>query len=338
MSTSMYNEVMDQKHTIDAVIEQFGKSVQSIRTAIIGKPLFFVGTGASYNACRAARDVFVLRTGVFPQILHAAEALEFPVSCFSGAAVIIASQSGESHETKLLCKHLENSDALIIALTMTPNSTLAKHADHIMFADVGPEVSSATKTYTAQMMMLFMLAIGERTECISAIQSDMKDTIDIIDTKKDALCGGIASNKYGYIAGVRELEPAAAQASLMLKEKCFLCYEGMSINELRHGTIEAVEPGMNIIVMCTGEEGFKDALIHVGFLNRIGANTFLVHDWGETDILPPDRIIKIKNRSKPEFANIVFAPFGQLVAERIASVAGYDVDGFRYLAKIVESY
>ena len=65
---------------------------------------------------------------------------------------------------------------------------------------------------------------------------------------------------------------------------------------------------------------------------------FLVHDCGDTDLLPENRKIKITCHVNPEFSPIIFSAFGQLAAEYIASSAGYDVDGFRYLSKIVRNY
>lgn len=338
MSTSMYREVMDQKHTLASVAAQFAPCVERVWTSIRGKPLFLIGTGASYNACKAARDAFILHASVFPHMLYAADALNYPARCFDGAAVLLASQSGESHETKLLCQRLRQAGATLIAVTMNPQSTLARAADALMCADIGPEISSATKTYTAQTLMLCMLAAHGEKELFHGLQEDMKASLDAMDAAADRAARLLAQSRAGYIAGVGMLEPAASQAALMLKEKCFLCYEGMSVNELRHGTVETVEPGMSIVLLATGEDGLREAEIHAAFLRDIGANVFLVYDAGDTAVLPEESKVKLRCRVRPELANIIFAVFGQLTAERIASEAGYDVDGFRYLSKIVGHY
>lgn len=338
MATKMYQEVMDQKHTLGTVLSTFGEKSKQICRLIHGKPLFLIGTGASFNACRASKDAFVLHMGAFPQVLFAAEALRYPASCFDGASVIVVSQSGESCETKSLCEKLKGTGAYLIGLTMDPNSTLARSSNEIMFAGVGEEVSSATKTYTAQLLMLYMVACGGDTRFLEMLQSDMAISLDNIDRRTESWGKLIFSQKCGFIAGVGTLEAAAFQAALMLKEKCFLCYEGMSVNELRHGTIETLEPGMNVILMCTGEDGLNEAEIHAKKLEAIGVNVFLVCDRQDSGVVPPEYVLKIENHSYSEFSHIAFAGFGQLMAQRIAFDAGYDVDGFRYLAKIVGGY
>ncbi len=338
MSTSMFREVMDQKTTLSETLRRFQPEVPKIRQLIAGKPLFLIGTGASYNACALARDAFILHAHVFPQVLYAGQALTYPAEAFRGTAVLLASQSGKSHETKLLCEHLKEAGATLIAVTMDRKSPLAKAAQGVMCVDIGSEISSATKTYTAQALMMDMLAVDGDLTPFATLEEDMCASLDTMVSRVDDLTGPITGNSYGYIAGVGALAPAALQASLMLKEKCFLCYEGMSINEFRHGTVEATEKGMNVILMCTGEAGFREAQPHIAFLNEIGARVFLVHDSGEDPILPVERKIRLTCHVAPEFAGIVFAGFGQVLAERIASQAGYRVDGFRYLAKIVENY
>ena len=338
MSTSMFREVMDQKTTLSETLRQFQPEVSKIRQLIAAKPLFLIGTGASYNACALARDAFILHARVFPQVLYAGQALTYPAEAFRGAAVLLASQSGKSHETKLLCEHLKQAGATLIAVTMDCESPLAKAAQGVMCVDIGPEISSATKTYTAQALMMDMLAVDGDLTPFATLEEDMCASLDTMVSRVDDLAGPITGNSYGYIAGVGALAPAASQVSLMLKEKCFLCYEGMSINEFRHGTVEAAEKGMNVILMCTGEAGFRETQPHIAFLNEIGARVFLVHDSGEDTILPAERKIRLTCHVAPEFAGIVFAGFGQVLAERIASRAGYRVDGFRYLAKIVENY
>lgn len=338
MSTSMFREVMDQKTSLSETLRQFQPEIPKICQLIAGKPLFLIGTGASYNACALARDAFILHAHVFPQVLYAGQALTYPAEVFRGAAVLLASQSGKSHETKLLCEHLKEAGATLIAVTMDRESPLAQAAQGVMCVNIGPEISSATKTYTAQALMMDMLAVDGNLSFFATLAQDMQASLDTLVSRVDDMIGAIAGNSYGYIAGVGALAAAASQASLMLKEKCFLCYEGMSINEFRHGTVEATERGMNVILMCTGEVGFREAQPHIAFLNEIGARVFLVHDSGEDMMLPADRKIRLTCHAAPEFAGIIFAAFGQVLAERIADRAGYCVDGFRYLAKIVENY
>ncbi|MGI5899165.1 MAG: SIS domain-containing protein [Christensenellales bacterium] len=334
--TCMYSEVMDQRTTLAQTMDQFLPALDGIMRLISDKPLFLIGTGASYNACAASKHAFAMHKGKIPQILYAAEALGYPDSLFSGAAAIVVSQSGQSHETKLLCEKLKNTSAVLIAVTADEASVLARSAHAVIPIRVGNEVSSATKTYTATVLMLYMLACGKAP--YDLLQEDVALTLRLLDDRMEELFPWLEAAGHGYVAGIGSLSASAAQAALMLKEKCFLCYEGMSVNELRHGTIETVEKGTPIIMMSTGEEGCKEAALHARFLCKIGAKVLFIHDSGQPLDVPRATCVKIRCNAPPEFAHIAHAMLPQLLAERFAREKGYAVDSFRYITKVVGEY
>src|SRR5260370_25424496 len=78
---------------------------------------------------------------------------------FEGVLVIAISQSGESTDTNLVLERARTQGARTIGITNEASSTLARMAEHTFLVHAGREKSvAATKTYTGQLLMLYMVA------------------------------------------------------------------------------------------------------------------------------------------------------------------------------------
>ena len=73
--------------------------------------------------------------------------------------VVAISQSGESTDTNLVLERARAQGAVTLGITNESSSTLARMAQHVFLVRAGKEKSvAATKTYTGQMLMLYLLA------------------------------------------------------------------------------------------------------------------------------------------------------------------------------------
>lgn len=343
MATKMYQEIHEQGDVLRNIITKYESQIQ-VFTGIIQKKkkLFLCGTGASYNACLAARDVFIRFCGVIPHILHAEEVIRIPSDCLTDSIIILVSQSGESLETKILAQYAKSSGAKLWGITNNPQSTLANFSDNLFLMEAGEEVSSATKTWSASLLILYMLAMGrnENVKMLSSIPCNVDNTIIQVKNGLGDFTA-LIDNQHGYIAGFGSLTPVAYQGALMFKEKCFLHFEGMSINELRHGTIEAISSNTPVFLSITGYNDAKLAINHIEYISSVTEKLFIVAG-GEIDTvelpLDEERIINITTAPDPDFSHIPHAVFFQLLSEAIARREGFDVDGFRYISKVVDKY
>ena len=78
---------------------------------------------------------------------------------FRDALVIGISQSGESTDTNLVLERARAQGTLTIGITNEASSAMAKLADEVFLVRAEREMSvAATKTYTGQVLMLYLLA------------------------------------------------------------------------------------------------------------------------------------------------------------------------------------
>src|SRR5579883_3456801 len=116
--------------------------------------------GTSDNAALFGRYLLEILTGI--PVSLAAPSIETlyhaKVDCRDSLVVSI-SQAGESTDTNLLLERARESGALTLGITNDRGSSLARLAEHVFLVRAGKERSvAATKTYTGQMMMLYLLA------------------------------------------------------------------------------------------------------------------------------------------------------------------------------------
>lgn len=122
--------------------------------------IFIAARGSSDNAANYARYIFESYSGL-PVALAAPSlfTLYRRQPDLHKAWVIGVSQSGESEDIIEVLKEAKRQGAFTTAITNNPQSTLAKLATTIFDLNAGPEHSSAaTKTYTAQLTALAMIA------------------------------------------------------------------------------------------------------------------------------------------------------------------------------------
>lgn len=340
--TRMWQEIQDQADVSKTILAHYMESAPALSEKMKGRTLILTGTGASLNACRAARYAFIRYAGLIPQVLDAYEMLYVLDKLPKDALVILVSQSGSSHETQVIAQALKEHLIEFWGITNNPDSLLAQKASQVLPLNSGEEVSSATKTYSATIQILYMLAASQTPgvlEKLAGLPQDIIRTLESAAPAVERLVERLHQSQVAYIAGLGMLGSTAIQGALMMKEKTFICTEGLPISELRHGTVEALKPGLPVLLAATTLPMVAEALKHAAFLSDTGAEIHLVADTAvDPAIIPAEKVIPIVNTMEEEFSHITAAIPFQLLAEGIARMNGYDVDGFRYLKKVVDQY
>jgi len=294
------------------------------------------GTGASLAACRAGLNAFVRCGSTLPHVVPAADLPGLAAKVLGPESlVILVSQSGESLETRTAAEALKARGVPLWGITNNPDSYLARAADRALPLHAGEEVSSATKTYLATLLLLMLLAGAGR--CLDRVPADLAETLRRSEEPVGRWAAALEGEPVGYILGLGATVPVAAQGALLLKEKTFKHVEGLSLSEFRHGNIEVMRPGLPLLLLAPTPRCAAEAVRHGAYLASLGAAVFLVTD-SPVQGMAPDRVLQVQNRGDELLGALQVLPPLQLLAERIARQQGYDVDGFRYIAKVVEEY
>jgi glutamine---fructose-6-phosphate transaminase (isomerizing) len=211
------------------------------------------GMGSSFHALHPL-NLELIRQGFTALRVETSELVHYERRLFDPKTLIIAvSQSGESAEMVRLVE-TNRKRCPVIAVTNTPESFLAKHADVTVLTDAGREFSVSCKTYVTALMTLKWL--GD-----ILCDRDLRRTRRELKHAGPAACAYLADWK-GHVhmlaealGGARQLFLVGRGASLastgagalFVKEADRFHAEGMSSAAFRHGPFEML--GKDIFVL-----------------------------------------------------------------------------------------
>ncbi len=315
--------------------------------------IYLVGCGTSFHAGLAAMPMFenLLRMPVRTEI-----ASEFryrdPVLGPEVLTVFI-SQSGETADTLACLELAAKHGAQTVAITNVVGSSLSRKADHVIYTRAGPEISVAsTKTYTAQLLVLQLLACHltrlsgllaghEMSEDVRAL---LKEMPHLPQKMRDLLQDHAPIKEMArYVAGWQDaffigrgLDYAAAmEGQLKLKEISYIHAEAYPAGELKHGTLALVEPGIPVLAVSTQAHLRSKMSSNIEEVRARGGWIGLVTDLKEGRLIDMAQSVIFVPPTAPSLAPLLVAGVLQLLAYYAAVLRGCPVDMPRNLAKSV---
>src|ERR1041384_7008768 len=137
-------------------VEKFKRRIEKRRPRLI----VLVARGTSDNAALFGRYLLEITTGIPVSLAAPSISTLYEAQIdYREALVVAISQSGESTDTNLVLERAREQGALTLGVTNESTSALASLAEHLFLVRASKEVSvAATKTYTGQMLMLYLLA------------------------------------------------------------------------------------------------------------------------------------------------------------------------------------
>ena len=337
--SGMQKNIDEQEAVITNLVEKYPEDIQDFAESLLSREqIFIVATGASLNAALSSVPAFAHFANRVPIVLPASEIMYYSHLFNEKNAVVLISQSGNSYETVQMCELMKKNRSPFWGITNEPDSSLANMADHLLFMEAEKEVSSATKTYTASVLLLQMAAawssqnkaITELPQCVSQTLHDCKESAYRIAEQLN----GITQL---YILGDNINGPTAREAALMFKEKVLLHAEGMTASEFRHGAVEVCQKGLKVLMCAPTRQNIDEMKKHFHYLSGLGCDVTWISPW-MIDGLSEGSYIPISVPSEDTLTQIpAVIPF-QYMTEHLSDFKGYDVDGFRYLTKVVAKY
>src|ERR1022692_3497502 len=159
----MLEEIRQQpealEHTLSAElrgVEKFKRLVEKQRLRLV----VLVARGTSDNAALFGRYLLEITTGIPVSLAAPSISTLYQARIdYREALVVGISQSGESTDTNLVLERARQQGALTLGITNESSSAMARIAEHVLLVRAGHEKSvAATKTYTGQMLMMYLLA------------------------------------------------------------------------------------------------------------------------------------------------------------------------------------
>lgn len=263
--------------------------------------------------------------------------------------VIGVSQSGETADTLTAIKQAKARKSHILIITNRPDSAMAREADSLIPVNAGIEVSvAATKSYTAQLMAFYLLALYmaevKGSSDVSVIQS-LKNELMLLPQKVEQVlantdeiqkCARKYSGTKDFIFVARGINLATAlEGALKLKEISYINATGYAAGELKHGPIAMLDDTMPVLSILMKGTVYDKLLSNseeakarnARMIVLTNSNDPKLDDLFESIIRVPD----VQEFLSPIIAVIPL----QLIAYYIAEFLGKDVDQPRNLAKSV---
>lgn len=303
----------------------------SLHAAMIGKYLI-------ENFCNIAVDVEASSEYIYRKTVTDSHTL-----------VIGVSQSGETADTLTAIKQSKAKGSHILIITNRPDSAMAREADSLVPVNAGIEVSvAATKSYTAQLMAFYLLALymaeikgSIDNSALTSLKAEMmllpqKVEQVLAHTEEIQKCARAYANTKDFIYIARGINfPTALEGALKLKEISYINATGYPAGELKHGPIAMLDETMPVLSILMNGTVYEKLLSNSEEAKARNARMIaLTNSTDEklNDLF--DFILRVPDVQELFSPLIAMIPL-QLLAYYIAEFLGKDVDQPRNLAKSV---
>ncbi len=334
------NEIAEQPIVVKRLIDNIA-NLHAVVSAIKDFDPAYVciaARGTSDNAARYAQYLFgnTLKLPVMLATPSLHTIYETPPS-FGKALVIGISQSGKAEDVRQVLEDANNDGALTIAITNFDDSPMAQTATYHLPLLAEQEFSvAATKTYTAQLTIIAMLAtlLSESNTMMSELKLLPDHTSETL-----SLSDGIAewADRYRYMDKIVVLGrgfnyATAFEISLKVKELTYIASEGYSEADFRHGPIAVVNNGFPVMLVAPKGKVFDGMTDMREKLNERNAETLIISN--DVDLLSK-ATKQLPVPELPEWLSpIVSVIPGQIFGMQQAIARGLEVDKPRGLSKV----
>lgn len=339
----MLEEIRQQPEALERTLARELKPVEEFkRLAGNERPrlIVLVARGTSDNAALFGRYLLEITTGI-PVSLAAPSILTLYRTSidYRGTLVVAISQSGESTDTNLVLEQARLRGAVTVGITNERSSALARLAEHVFLVRAGREQSvAATKTYTGQMLVLYLLAYALggpiRAADLRSIPGAVAEALRL-EPEIDALAQRYRYMRYAVVMG-RGLNYANAfEFALKLMETCYVVAERFSSADFLHGPIALVEPSFPVFAFAPPGVTWAPIRETLDKLNRLRAEIVAITDSGNREAdSRATRVIRLPRRVKEVLTPIPYIVPAQLFAACLAAHKGLDPDRPRTLRKV----
>lgn len=327
----MAAEIAEQPHIMQTLIADGSAEIAAVRERVLGtRPRFVLiaARGTSDHAALYAKYLVEVHLGLPAGLVSPSTLTLYAARPDLHDVLFLAvSQSGGSPDLVDSLRTARSCGAVTVAVTNSPNSSLSLAAEHAVDVRAGTELAvAATKTYTAELLALYMLFTGIVP---GGLPEAAARTLDYAEHAYGA------ADRYRYAdrlvtTGRGYSYPTAREAALKLMETSYLSAQAFSGADLMHGPLAMIDEQLPVIAIATpGRAG--DAMRPV--IDRIRAAGADVLCVGTPDGLP----VAAAGIADDLVPVLEILPLQQL-AWRAALDRGGDPDRPRGLSKLTETW
>lgn len=308
-----------------------------------------VACGTAYHAGMVGKYIIEELVGIPVDVEMASEMRARRVLVDKNTLVIAVSQSGETADTLAAINKAKESGAITLGITNRPDSQLAHTTAHLIVTECGIEVSvAATKTFTAQLVTFYLLAIyfAERLKVLPEARiRELKALLTQVPTLQEQVlarenqyredCLKYAEAHDMMFIGRGISYPVALEGALKLKELSYIHASGYAAGELKHGPIAVLDSHVPVITLCMPGSVYEKTLSNAQEARARNAKMIAVAADGDELAAKTFQTVFSVPKIDEFFSPLLTVLPLQLLSYFIADYLGKDVDQPRNLAKSV---
>ncbi|MGD0668845.1 MAG: SIS domain-containing protein [Bryobacteraceae bacterium] len=299
--------------------------------------------GTSDNAALFGRYLLEIAAGIPVSLAAPSIATLYRAKVdYSQALVVALSQSGESTDTNTLLEWARARGAMTLGITNERASTLARLAEHVWLVRAGKERSvAATKTYTGQMMLLYLLAyaLGGRIRLsdLERLPGIVEDALGLEEEVAELAARYRFMNRAAVVG--RGLNYANAfEFALKLMETCYVVAERFSSADFLHGPIALAEANFPVFAFAPSGVTWPSIGQTLDKLTRMRAEVLAITDAGNREAETcAARVIRLPRPIPEGLTPIPYIVPAQIFAACLAVEKGLDPDRPRTLSKVTRT-
>ena len=313
------------------------------------KKIFIVACGTSWHAALVAKFM-IEEIARLPVEVDVGSEFRYRNPLIDGKSLLIAiTQSGETADTLAAMREAKGKGGKVFSVCNVDGSTAARESDGIIYTNAGPEIGvAATKTFTAQLVALYILAIylgrargllsqaegKNKLETLSQLPNLVEKILEDSDRIEEMARHYFQYTDFLYL-GRGPNYPIALEGALKLKEISYIHAEGYPAGEMKHGPIALIDDKMPTVALITRNNVYDKVISNIMEVKARGGKVIAIATDGDEDIsAKADDVVYL-----PQFDHlltpVLLAIPLQLFAYHIAVLRGCDVDQPRNLAKSV---
>jgi len=345
----MLKEIHEQPKVIRDTLGEYISMAEPIAnfSALSGMPLedmLFIACGTSYHAAMVGKYVIEDLVRI-PARVELASEFGYCHQLLPRTGIFAITQSGETADTLIAMKQLKGAGKKVIAISNVVSSSASRIADQTIYVRAGPEISvAATKSFTAQLMALYWLALSYSKIDISRLDNLVMElrqlprkVQQILDNEEAiAECAKyLAKYDNVFFIGRGISFPIALEGALKLKEISYIHAEGYSAGELKHGPFALLSINTPVIGIVPRDNTYEAMLTNIKEVKARKSPLIALAEEGDEAIGELADIVINVPKTDAVFSPVVNSVTLQLLAYYTAKERGCPIDMPRNLAKSV---
>jgi glucosamine--fructose-6-phosphate aminotransferase (isomerizing) len=310
--------------------------------------IHLVACGTSYYSGIVGKYIIEQITGIPVNVELASEYRYFGTRK-EQSLVIGITQSGETADTLGALKQAKNFGCKTIVITNVIGSTATRISDAYILSQSGPEIGvAATKTFTSQVLVLFLIAlrIGIKTKSIGANDLyrqilDLKElprkVREVLEKDDEILkiASLLKNAKSIFFIGRGVNYPLSLEGALKLKEISYIHAEGFAAGELKHGPFALLTNLTPVIAIVTKDATYDKMITNIGEVKARGPQVIAIAEEDDNEIEKHADFVLRYPSGSDILTCVPIIVILQLIAYYVAKLKGCSIDKPRNLAKSV---